>query len=43
MGGFFNVIYYIQWNIIQPEKEKKDLQYAATWMNLDNSMSSEIS
>ena len=34
---------YIQWNTIHPEKKNEVLSFAATWMDLEGLMISEIS
>ena len=38
-----NKMWYIQWNIIQPEKKKDILPYTATWIKIDSIMLNENS
>ena len=34
---------YIQWNITQPQKRNKIVQFADMWMNLETVIQSEVS
>ena len=43
-GGIKKMWYiYIQWNITQPQKRNKIVQFADMWMNLETVIQSEVS
>ena len=42
-GGIKKMWYiYIQWNITQPQKRNKIVQFADMWMNLETVIQSEV-